>query len=169
MITKNEYAPYYAMYINPIEKNGNSIIENLKDSQTKFDELFRQLPVDKQDFAYAEGKWTTKELIQHIIDTERVFCYRALCFARNDKTLLPGFDQDLFVSYDNANHRNFIDLLDEMQTLRNSTIQLYKSFTEEALQRIGNASGNDMSVRALGFLFSGHQLHHLKVYKERYL
>ncbi len=169
MITKNEYAPYYAMYINPIEKNGKSIIENLKDSQTQFDGLFRQLPIDKQDFAYAEGKWTTKELIQHIIDTERVFCYRALCFARNDKTLLPGFDQDLFVSYDNANHRNFIDLLDEMQTLRNSTIQLYKSFTEEALQRIGNASGNDMSVRALGFLFSGHQLHHLKVYKERYL
>ena len=169
MIPKNEYAAYYAMYINPIEKNGNSIIENLKDSQTKFDELFRQLPVDKQDFAYAEGKWTTKELIQHIIDTERVFCYRALCFARNDKTPLPGFDQDLFVSYDNANDRNFIDLLDEMQTLRNSTIQLYKSFTEEALQRIGNASGNDMSVRALGYLFSGHQLHHLKVYKERYL
>ncbi|WP_438978116.1 DinB family protein [Polaribacter sp.] len=169
MIPKNEYAAYYAMYINPIEKNGNSIIENLKDSQTKFDELFRQLPVDKQDFAYAEGKWTTKELIQHIIDTERVFCYRALCFARNGKTPLPGFDQDLFVSNDNANDRNFIDLLEEMQTLRNSTIQLYKSFTEEALQRIGNASGNDMSVRALGYLFSGHQLHHLKVYKERYL
>jgi hypothetical protein len=169
MIPKNEYAAYYAMYINPIEKNGNSIIENLKDSQTKFDELFRQLPVYKQDFAYAEGKWTTKELIQHIIDTERVFCYRALCFARNDKTSLPGFDQDLFVSNDNANDRNFIGLLDEMQTLRNSTIQLYKSFTEEALQRIGNASGNDMSVRALGYLFSGHQLHHLKVYKERYL
>lgn len=169
MIPKNEYAPYYAMYINLVEKNGNSIIENLKDSQTQFDELFRQLSIDKQDFAYAEGKWTTKELIQHIIDTERVFCYRALCFARNDKTPLPGFDQDLFVSNDNANDRNFIDLLDEMQTLRNSTIQLYKSITEEALQRIGNASGNDMSVRALGFLFSGHQLHHLKVYKERYL
>ena len=169
MIHKNEYAAYYAMYINPIEKNGNSIIENLKDSQTKFEELFRQLSVDKQDFAYAEGKWTTKELIQHIIDTERVFCYRALCFARNDKTPLPGFDQDLFVSNDNANDRNFIDLLDEMNTLRNSTIQLYKSFTEEALQRIGNASGNDMSVRALGYLFSGHQLHHLKVFKERYL
>ena len=169
MIPINEYAAYYAMYINPIEKNGNSIIENLKDSQTKFEELFRQLSVDKQDFAYAEGKWTTKELIQHIIDTERVFCYRALCFARNDKTSLPGFDQDLFVSNDNANDRNFIGLLDEMQTLRNSTIQLYKSFTEEALQRIGNASGNDMSVRALGYLFSGHQLHHLKVYKERYL
>ena len=169
MIPINEYAAYYAMYINPIEKNCNSIIENLKDSQTKFDELFRQLPVYKQDFAYAEGKWTTKELIQHIIDTERVFCYRELCFARNDKTSLPGFDQDLFVSNDNANDRNFIGLLDEMQTLRNSTIQLYKSFTEEALQRIGNASGNDMSVRALGYLFSGHQLHHLKVYKERYL
>lgn len=169
MIPENEYAPYYAMYIKPIEKNGKSIIENLEESQQQFEELFSILPFDKQNYAYAKGKWSTKELIQHIIDTERVFCYRALCFARNDKSPLPGFDQDIFVSNDNANERSYDDLLDEMQTLRKSTIQLFNSFSDEALVRIGNASGNDMSVRALGYLFSGHQMHHLKVFKERYL
>ena len=108
-------------------------------------------------------------MIQHSIDTERVFCYRALCFARNDKTSLPGFDQDIFVDNGNANQLEFSDLLDEMSTLRKSTIQLYKSFSEEALLRIGIASGNKISVRALGYLFSGHQMHHLNIVKERYL
>lgn len=108
-------------------------------------------------------------MIQHIIDTERVFCYRALCFARNDQTPLPGFDQDVFVDNAKSNDRDFNDLLDEMNTLRKSTIQLYKSFSEEALLRIGVASGNEISVRALGYLFSGHQIHHLNVVKERYL
>ncbi len=107
--------------------------------------------------------------MQHCIDTERVFCYRAMCFARNDSTSLPGFDQDIFVANGNANQLDFADLLDEMKTLRKSTIQLYKSFSEEALLRFGVASGNNISVRALGYLFSGHQLHHLNIVKERYL
>ena len=110
-----------------------------------------------------------KEMIQHIIDTERVFCYRALCFARNDKTFLPGFNQDWFADNSYANARDYYDLLDEMKVLRQSTIQLFKSFSNEALLRVGVASGNEISVRALGFLFSGHQIHHLNVVKERYL
>ena len=110
-----------------------------------------------------------KELIQHIIDTERVFSYRALCFARNDNTSLPGFDQDVFVENDNANDRNYYDLLNEMEVLRKSSIQLFKSFSDEALLRVGVASNNKMSVRALGYLFSGHQMHHLNIIKERYL
>jgi uncharacterized damage-inducible protein DinB len=129
----------------------------------------RNLPEEKHSFSYAAGKWTLKELIQHIIDTERIFCYRALCFARNDKTALPGFDQDIFVDYGNANQLNYFDLLDEMATLRKSSIQLFQSFSEEALLRIGVASENEMSVRALGYLFSGHQMHHLNIVKERYL
>lgn len=168
MIPENEYAPYYAQYIKELSKNGKSIIQNLEESQLTFENCLRKLPEEKHNFAYADGKWTVKEVIQHIIDTERVFCYRALCFARNDKTALPGFDQDLFVANDNANSRDYYDLLDEMQTLRKGTIQLYRSFTEEALLRLGVASGNNMSVRALGLLFSGHQNHHLKVLKERY-
>lgn len=168
MLFKNEYSSYFEQYIKLVSNN-MSIIKNLETSQKEFDDLLRNLPKDKHDFAYAQGKWTMKELIQHIIDTERIFCYRALCFARNDKTELPGFDQDIFVDNDNANDRDYFDLLDEMETLRKSTIQLFKSFSDEALLRIGIASGNEISVRVLGFLFSGHQLHHLNIVKERYL
>ena len=169
MIPKNEYAPYFEQYMQLVTKEGKSIIENMQNSQIEFDTFLRNLPKEKHTFSYAEGKWTLKELIQHSIDTERIFCYRALCFARNDKTSLPGFDQDIFVDNGNANQLEFSNLLDEMSTLRKSTIQLYKSFSEEALLRIGVASGNKISVRALGYLFSGHQMHHLNIVKERYL
>ena len=169
MIPKNEYNPYFEQYIKLVSIEEKSIVDYLYDTQYEFDNILRKLPEEKGNFAYAEGKWTLKELIQHIIDTERIFCYRALCFARNDKTELPGFDQDLFVKNDNANHRDYYELLDEMQTLRTSTIQLFKSFTDEVLLSIGTASGNKISVRALGYLFSGHQLHHLNIVKERYL
>ncbi|WP_435414787.1 DinB family protein [Polaribacter aestuariivivens] len=169
MIPKNEYNPYFEQYIQLVSKDNKSIIENLENSQNQFDTFLRNLPKEKHSFSYAEGKWTLKELIQHVIDTERIFCYRALCFARNDKALLPGFDQDVFVNYGNANKLNYFDLLDEMAVLRKSTIQMYKSFSQEALLRIGTASNNKISVRALGYLSSGHQLHHLSVIKQRYL
>ncbi|MFT6699309.1 MAG: putative damage-inducible protein DinB [Porticoccaceae bacterium] len=169
MIPKNEYTPYFEKYLQLVSKDEKSIGENLVASQKEFDDLLRNLPVEKHNFSYAEGKWTMKELIQHIIDTERIFSYRALCFARNDSTSLPGFDQDIFVENDNANDRNYCDLLDEMAVLRKSSVQLYKSFSDEALLRIGVASENKMSVRALGYLFSGHQIHHLNIVKERYL
>ncbi len=169
MIPKNEYAPYFEQYIQLVSVESLSIIESLEKSQNDFETLLRNLPKEKHAFAYAEGKWTVKELIQHIIDTERVFSYRAISFARNDKASLPGMDQDLFVDNGNANQLNYFDLLDEMATLRKSSIQLFKNFSEEALLRIGVASENKMSVRALGYLFSGHQLHHLNVVKERYL
>jgi uncharacterized damage-inducible protein DinB len=166
---KTEYAPYFEQYIKLVYSEDTSILENLMSSQKEFESLLRNIPKEKHNFSYAEGKWTLKEVIQHIIDTERIFCYRALCFARNDKTSLPGYDQDVFVDNDNANDRNYYDLLDEMELLRKSTIHLYKSFSEEALLRIGVASDEKMSVRALGYLFSGHQIHHLNVVKERYL
>ncbi|MBT7815562.1 MAG: DinB family protein [Polaribacter sp.] len=169
MIPKNEYAPYFEQYMQLVSKDEKSIIENLVASQKVFDDVLRNLPVEKHNFSYAEGKWTIKELIQHIIDTERVFSYRALCFARNDNTSLPGFDQDVFVENDNANDRNYYDLLNEIEVLRKSSIQLFKSFSDEALLRVGVASNNKMSVRALGYLFSGHQMHHLNIIKERYL
>ncbi|RCS27190.1 DinB family protein [Polaribacter sp. WD7] len=168
MISKEEYASYFEQYI-ALVSNDKSIIENLKWSQQLFDEVLRNLSKDKHNYAYAEGKWTLKELMQHIIDTERIFGYRALCFARNDSTDLPGFDQDIFVANDNANKRDYFEMLDEMKTLRKSTIQLYESFEDIALLRIGTASGNKISVRALGYLFSGHQIHHLNIVKERYL
>ncbi|SHM72300.1 DinB family protein [Polaribacter sp. KT 15] len=169
MISKSEYAPYFEQYMQLVSVKEMSIIDNLEASQKEFHNLLDNLPVEKHNYAYDEGKWTLKELIQHVIDTERVFCYRALCFARNDKTELPGFDQDIFVDNDNANDRYFYELLSEMNVLRKSTIQMFKSFTSEALLRKGIASKNSISVRALGYLFSGHQLHHVNIIKERYL
>ncbi len=168
MIPENEYAPYYKNYIQQIENNGKSILANLETFQKEFEESLSELSKKKQLYAYETGKWTVKEVVQHIIDTERVFCYRALCFARNDKTSLPGFDQDLFVANVDANARNWTDLLAEMAIVRQGTILLFKSFSDLALLKIGESSGKKMSVRAIGFLCSGHQIHHIKVLKERY-
>lgn len=168
MIPKEEYHEYFEKYIQLVNSD-TSILDNLENSQKSFDTLLQNVPQEKHNYAYADGKWTLKELIQHIIDTERVFTYRALCFARNDTTSLPGFDQDVFVANDNANERDYSCLIEEMQVLRQSTIHLFKSFSEDALLRVGIASENKISVRALGYLFSGHQIHHLNIVKERYL
>lgn len=169
MILENEFAPYYKNYIIPFALNGKSILNNLLDSQKMFDRLLRQQPKSKHNFAYANGKWTVKEVIQHIIDTERVFCYRAVSFARGDEQELPGFDQDIFVENSFAQKRDYYQLLNEMQTLRESTAQLFLWFSKEALLNIGTANGSKMSVRAIGYLLCGHQMHHMKVLQERYL
>lgn len=168
MVPKNEYAPYFEHYLQLVDQE-KCILENLKDSQKDFEATLSNLDASKHNFAYSEGKWTLKELVQHTIDTERIFTYRALCFARNDKTDLPGFDQDIFTQNDNSNERKFEDLLNEMKVVRESSIALFKSFSNEVLERIGSASNNNISVRALGYLFSGHQIHHLNIVKERYL
>ena len=169
MVPKIEYAPYFERYMHLTALKDKTIIQNLESAQDEFERVLRNLPVSNHSYSYASGKWTLKELIQHVIDTERVFCYRALSFARNDQTSLPGFDQDVFVDNDTANERDYYDLLDEMKVLRKSSIQLFKSFSKETLLRIGVASDNKMSVRALGYLFSGHQIHHINIVKERYL
>ena len=169
MVPKTEYAPYFERYMQLSVLKDKTIIESLESAQDEFESVLRNLPDKKHSFSYATGKWTLKELIQHIIDTERVFCYRALSFARNDQASLPGFDQDVFVDNAAANNRDYYDLLDEMKVLRKSSIQLFKSFSKEALLRIGVTSDNKMSVRALGYLFSGHQIHHINIVKERYL
>ena len=125
--------------------------------------------MDKFDYRYAEGKWTIKDILQHLVDAERVFAYRALCFARNDKTELPGFEEDDYVIEANANKRSIQDLLTELLIVRQSSLALFKSFNDEQLMRIGTASNNPMSVRALGFIIIGHQNHHQRVFEERYL
>jgi hypothetical protein len=169
MISKKEYAPYFEQYLKLVSKKNTSIVDNLEVSQIAFERLLRNLLKEKHCFSYAEGKWTLKELLQHIIDTERIFCYRALCFVRDDNMSVSGFDQDLFVTNSNANHSNFKDLLNEMAILRKGTIFLFNSFSKEYLLKIGVVSDNKISVRALGYLISGHQLHHLNTIKEKYL
>jgi uncharacterized damage-inducible protein DinB len=131
--------------------------------------LFKNIPEEKQDYAYAEGKWTLKELLQHIVDAERVFCYRALTFSRNDKNNLPGFDENAWTPESNAKDRNWKDLLEEFKTLRKSTEYLFSSFNDEQLERNGTSGNTPNYVLAWGFIIIGHCTHHIKIIKERYL
>ena len=168
-LQSDEYALFYRPYIDILLDNDKSIIENLLDSHEKAIQILGNLDIEKQLFQYAEGKWTIKELIQHIIDAERVFNYRALRFARNDTSELSGFDENQFVSQSNANKRDYKDLLEEFSLLRRSTILMYKNFSSDTLILKGKASGEFISVRALGFITSGHLLHHLHIINSRYL
>lgn len=120
------------------------------------------------DQVYAPGKWTVRDIIQHIIDTERILAYRALRFARNDSTLLPGFDEDFFAQHTTASARSIEDLMSEWEVLRESNIALFSSFNEEMLLRKGQAFKGEISVLALGFVICGHPVHHALVLKERY-
>ncbi|MEO9872697.1 DinB family protein [Ekhidna sp.] len=119
-------------------------------------------------YKYAEDKWTVKDVILHSIDAERVFAYRAMRFARNDKTELSGFDQNIYVPEAYANDRSIHSLLSEFTNVRASTVDMFSSFSEEVRQRTGKASGVEISVEAIGFIISGHLSHHLDIIKERY-
>lgn len=166
-LSSSEYNPFYQTYIMAL---GNvELIEELKSGKEVLLSLFEEIPEEKLNYAYAEGKWSLAEALVHMIDTERIFQYRALCIARNDKTSLPGFDQDTYVPFSNAANRSKIDLMEEYKAVRDSTISLFKSFDEEAIKIVGVASGSKMSVRALGFITSGHQAHHVRILRERYL
>lgn len=162
-----EYASYYSSYIQALENV--ELIEELEISVHEFIRFVQNIPMDKFDYRYAEGKWTIKDIIQHLIDAERVFSYRALRISRNDKTPLPGFEENDYVENTNANDRSIQDLLTEMAVVRQSTLSLFKSLTQEQLQRIGTASGKEVSVRAIGFIIIGHQKHHQRIFQERYL
>jgi uncharacterized damage-inducible protein DinB len=166
-LNKGEYASYYSTYI---DKVGDAdLVDELEISLHRLIRFVREIPMDKFDYRYAEGKWTIKDILQHLIDAERIFSYRALRFARNDKTPLPSFEENDYVDAANANKRSIQDLLTELSVVRQSTLSLYKSFSEDELLRIGTASNNPMSVRALGFVIIGHQNHHQGVFNERYL
>ncbi|AWH86086.1 damage-inducible protein DinB [Flavobacterium album] len=168
-ITPDEYAPYqeeaYIHLVNP----EYSLTEELEISVHNLTHFVREIPMDKYDYRYAEGKWTIKDILQHVIDSERIFAYRALRFSRNDNTPLPGFDENSFAANTDATKRSINDLLTEMSAVRHANIMMFKSFTQDELLRKGTASGYTVSVRALGFLLIGHQNHHIKIFKERYL
>jgi uncharacterized damage-inducible protein DinB len=164
----NEFPAYFATYLNQVSDE-YTLIEELEISVHRFIKFVQNIPLDKFDYRYADGKWTIKDIIQHIIDSERVFAYRALRFARCDKTALPGFEENVYVEAANANKRSIQDLLSEMLIVRQATLSLFKSFATELLVEKGIASNNSVSVRALGFAIIGHQNHHQRVFEERYL
>lgn len=163
----NEYADFYKSYIEALDNV--ELIEELEICLHEFIKFVRNIPMDKFDYQYQDGKWTIKEIIQHLIDSERVFGYRALRISRNDKTPLPGFDENSFVDNSNGKDRSLQSLLTEMAVVRQSTVSLFNSFSQEQLLNIGIASNKEVSVRAIGFIIIGHQKHHQKIFSERYL
>jgi len=167
-ITPDEYAPYQEAYIKLVDPS-YPLIEELEISVHNLIHFVREIPMDKYDFRYAEGKWTIKDILQHLIDSERIFAYRALRFSRNDTTELPGFDENSYAANAHGEDRSINELLTEMSALRHANIMMFKSFSQEDMLRKGTASGYTVSVRAFGFLLIGHQNHHINVFRERYL
>lgn len=131
--------------------------------------FLQQIPAEKTVWRYAEDKWSVKEVLQHIIDAERIFAYRALCIARGDTTPLPGFDENAYAAKSKGDNRNWNDLLEEFRTVRRSTEILFASFDNDQLNASGVASGKPVYVEGIGYIIAGHVLHHVNVLKERYL
>ena len=165
--TETEYAPYYQGYVDQV--NENDIMAVLRSELDDLDVLLGRVPAEKETYAYAEGKWTIREIIDHLIDGERVFGYRALCIARGEKQNLPGFDQNDYMQTAPYNRIELEDLLSEMRLARLSNIAMFRSLDEDAWSRVGVANANEVSVRALAFIMGGHVRHHMNVLKERYL
>lgn len=163
----NEYSKFQATYIAAL--SSVELLEELEISLHDFIRFIQNIPMDKFDYRYAVGKWTIKDIIQHVIDTERIFSYRALRFSRNDATPLPGFEENDYANNTHANQRSIQDLLTELSAVRHATLLLFKSFSQEQLLKMGISSGSEVSVRAIGFIIIGHQKHHQKVFEERYL
>ena len=163
----NEYQAYYNQYINLIE--GENILAILEEQRQEMTNLLNGLGEEAAAFRYAPDKWSVKEVVGHIIDVERIFAHRALRFARNDKTPLPEFDQEDYIKYANFDERSLIDIADEYRSVRESTLYLFYSFTDEFYGREGTASGFKFTVRAIPFIIAGHEGHHMKVLRQQYL
>lgn len=163
----SEYNPYYKRYIDLVENL--PLLDVLTKGLTRTQSFFDSLPHEKWNYRYAEGKWTPKDILQHITDTERVFAYRALYFARSSNAELKGFDENLFAENALAKNRSVDELLQEHLAVRNATICLFKNFNLNQLKQIGMANGSNMSVAALGFVICGHEIHHCNIITERYL
>ena len=161
------YPAYAAGYINLV--SADSVAEAIGKYSSSVTTFFKNLPQEKIGYRYAEGKWNLKEMLQHIIDTERIFAYRALRIARHDKTPLAGFDESTYAKASNADARSWESLLDEFEVVRKSTDLLLQSFTDDQLAQTGITNEQPNSVSALCFTIFGHILHHINIVKERYL
>lgn len=167
-LLETDYAASYSLYVNQVEND--DCIEALEENMADFVYFMENsVPSEKYGYRYQPEKWSVKEIVQHIIDAERIFSYRALRFARFDKTPVPGFEENDYVPVSKADKRDMSDLLQEFLLVRKATIKLFESFSEEMLSSKGTASGHEIKVLALGFIISGHAIHHQKVIQERYL
>ncbi|SFB27857.1 DinB superfamily protein [Flavobacterium swingsii] len=166
-LLESDYPAYFGTYINHVQNDDCIAVmeENLSDFVT----FIENISVEKYNYKYQEDKWTIKDIVRHIIDAERIFAYRALRFARFDRTPIPGFEENDYAANVNTTTIEMADLLQEFILVRKSTIKLFESFTEDMLVAKGIASGKEISVLALGFIISGHAIHHQNVIRERYL
>ena len=162
-----DYGKFYENYVNKVE------VDSLKEAITKYAHpltyFFTNLPEEKGDFKYAPEKWSLKDLLQHMIDTERIMSYRMLRIARNDLTALPGFEENEYAENAGASQRSFVSLKEELIALRKSTDLMIQSFTEEQLNNSGTASNQRVTANAIGYIIFGHLMHHKQVVEERYL
>ncbi|NIN09953.1 MAG: DUF664 domain-containing protein [Gemmatimonadales bacterium] len=162
-----EYAPYYARYVDLVpDGDVLGILERQLDETL---ELLSGITPERASYRYAVGKWSIKEVIGHVMDVERVFVYRALCFARNDPTPLPGFEQDDYVAVGNYDGRSLPDIAGEYRTVRVASLAFLQSLDPEAAIRRGVASGVEFTVRTIPYILAGHERHHLNIIRERYL
>jgi hypothetical protein len=165
---EGEYAPYAPAYINLVPNDG-LVLQQLTENFNTVKNLILSLPPEKLLYRYADGKWTIKEVLVHIMDSERIFSYRALCIARHETLDLPGFEENDYARYSNANNRDIKNILDDYEALRHATITLFNGFDDSVLTQTGTANKNKFSVRAAAYMIAGHELHHLNIIKERYL
>jgi hypothetical protein len=165
-LKKSDYPEYYQQYTSLLPDL--ELMELLQSQKEAMVSLFNSTEDLDLHFTYAEGKWTIAELLQHMLDTERIFQYRALCISRKDLASLPGFDQDKYVSTSKANERSLAEFIDEYKAVRDSTIFMFKSFSEEMMKSVGLSNGQDLSTAAAGFIIAGHEKHHLKLFNLKY-
>ena len=164
---KGEYAPYTIPYVGLVSDDG-LVLQYLADNLDQTIQLARSFSEEQLVTPCAPNEWTIKEILLHIIDTERIFAYRALRVARNDATALPGFEQDAYVPFSHANGRSLDSILEELTAVRQATITLFDNFDESAFTREGIVSGHVMSVRAAAYIIAGHELHHVNSINENY-
>ncbi|MBH1960388.1 MAG: DinB family protein [Flavobacteriia bacterium] len=161
-----DFQKYIQRYLDYIPSQ--NWIEEMRISGTQTLEIYDSLTPEQAEYAYAEGKWTLKELLQHLIDAERIFAYRALRFARKDKTELPGWDEELYAKH-YPKERSLSSLMDEFESVRKSSVIFFEHLNSQQLAESGVANGNEISVETLGKLVVGHNIHHLNIIRERYL
>jgi hypothetical protein len=164
---KSEFLPYYERYISLVPDG--DVLSTLTAQMSETQALLRGLPASVAAYRYAPDKWCVNQLVGHVIDSERLFANRALRFARNDATPVPGFEQDDYVRNSTFDAYPLSELADELETVRQSTLFLFRHLGEEAWTRRGIANNAEVSVRALAYIIAGHELHHREILRSRYL
>ena len=167
-LNETEFDIYYSRYINKLSNKIN-LRQGFEIGKHTIIQFFKSIPKDKLNYRYAPKKWSVKEVFQHLIDTERIFMYRCFRIARNDKTTLAGFDQNIYIEPSNADSKSIESLIEEFKSVRQSSISLINSLTNENLCFIGNSNGGNISARAAAFTIIGHDIWHMDVIKEKYL